>query len=191
MTRLVSATLALSLSLASWSATQAEKYNFVLIMADDLGANQISPYSDQGVATPHLEQMARQGMQFDTCYATPNCSVTRMMLMTGRYGFRTGWCEFLERPYSPQPGTPQFDIGAAEITFADLLKRQGYVTGIAGKWQLPGSPEDRIFDCGFDTYRMWRWKHPLPDSAASTDPQATASLHLPKKSNRYWDPEVI
>jgi arylsulfatase A len=170
--------------------------NFVVIMADDLSAGELGCYGHPRQKTPSLDQLAKQGIRFRTCYATPNCSPTRMMLMTGRYGFRTGWCSFLERTYSPRPGTPQFDIGQAEITFADILKKRGYATGIAGKWQLPGSPANRIFDCGFDTYCMWMWKHGLPDLDPVTgkdrlpyDPRK--SLHSRKKANRYWHPGVM
>ncbi len=170
--------------------------NFVIIMTDDLGASQLSCYGNREIQTPQLDRLAAQGMRFRTCYATPNCSVTRMMLMTGRYGFRTGWYNFLEREYSPLPDSPQFDIGRSEITFADLVKQRDYATGIAGKWQLPGTPENRIYDCGFDDYCMWMWKHQLPQDKsgsgkgkAAYDPQQ--SLHAFKKSNRYWDPAVM
>lgn len=186
----------LALLVCDLGSLPAASPNFVVIMTDDLGASQLSCYGSQEIKTPQLDQLASQGMRFQTCYATPNCSVTRMMLMTGRYGFRTGWYNFLEREYSPRPGSPQFDIGRAEITFADLLKQQGYATAIAGKWQLPGTPENRIFDCGFDEYFMWMWKHQLPQSSAKTG-QGTStydplqSLHSFQKTNRYWDPAVM
>jgi arylsulfatase A len=170
--------------------------NIVVIMADDVGAGELACYGNPDTQTPHLDRLADEGVRVSTCYATPNCSSTRMMLMTGRYGFRTGWYNFLEREYSPEPGSPKFDIGRAEITFADVLKERGYATGIAGKWQLPGSPRDRIYDCGFDTYCMWMWKHQLPDIDPQTGRDRTpydphASLHDPPKANRYWDPAIM
>lgn len=178
------------------SVLSAKSPNFVVIMADDLGAAELGCYGHQEHKTPHLDRLADEGVRFRTCYATPNCSSTRIMLMTGRYGFRTGWYNFLERKYSPAPGTRQFDIGQAEVTFADLLKLRGYATGIAGKWQLPGSPTNRIYDCGFDTYCMWKWKHQLPDIDPKTGRdrrpyQPTRSLHLDPKTERYWNPGVM
>lgn len=186
----------LVLLLGSSGSLSAASPNFVIIMTDDLGASQLSCYGNQEIQTPQLDRLAEQGMRFRTCYATPNCSVTRMMLMTGRYGFRTGWYNFLEREYAPQPGSLQFDIGRSEITFADLVKQRGYATGIAGKWQLPGTPENRIYDCGFDDYCMWMWKHQLPQSDSGSGKGKNAydplqSLHAFKKSNRYWDPAVM
>ncbi|MGE0378928.1 MAG: sulfatase-like hydrolase/transferase [Planctomycetaceae bacterium] len=178
-------------------AVAANPSNFVVIMADDLGAGELGCYGHPEHHTPQLDRLADEGVRFRTCFATPNCSPSRMMLMTGRYGFRTGWYDFLERELSPAPGSPQFDIGEAEITFADVLKSRGYATGIAGKWQLPGSPANRIYDCGFDTYCMWMWKHPLPDIDPVTGVDRTpydpaASLHAGQgRGNRYWDPDIM
>lgn len=179
------------------SSAVARPPSFVVIMADDLGAGELARYGHPEHRTPQLDRLADEGMRFRTCYATPNCSPTRIMIMTGRYGFRTGWFNFLERKYSPVPGSPQFDIGQAEITFADVLKSQGYITGIAGKWQLPGSPARRISDCGFDTHCMWMWKHPLTDidpvtGADRTPYDPSESLHEGKgRANRYWDPGIM
>jgi arylsulfatase A len=177
--------------------TAASAPNFVVIMADDLGAGELGCYEHAQHRTPSLDRLAGDGVRFQTCYATPLCSPSRILVMTGRYGFRTGWFDFLERRYSPVPGSPQFDIGQAEVTFADVLKQSGYATAIAGKWQLPGSPADRVYDCGFDSYRIWRWKHSLPDIDPATgrdrapyDP--TASLQTgPGRGNRDWDPDII
>ncbi len=172
--------------------------NFVVIMADDLGAGELACYGHSEHQTPQLDQLADEGIRFRTCYATPVCSPTRVMIMTGRYGFRTGWFNFLERRHSPVPGSPQFDIGSAEVTFADVLKQRGYVTGIAGKWQLPGSPANRISDCGFDTHCMWLWRHPLPDIDPATgkdrtayDPRQSLFASKAKRANRYWHPGIM
>ncbi len=179
------------------SPAAAAPPNIVLIMADDLGAGELGCYGHPEHQTPQLDQLAKQGLRYQTCYATPKCTSTRMLIMTGRYGFRTGWFDFLEDKYSPLPGSPQFDIGAAELTFADILKQKNYATGIAGKWQLPGSPQNRIFDCGFDTYCMWLWKHELPDIDPVTgidrvkfDPNQ--SLQAKKgRAKRYWHPGIM
>lgn len=186
-----------SASLFASSLPADGRPNFVVIMADDLGADELACYGNPQHSTPHLDRLAADGMRFQTCFATPLCSPSRVLVMTGRYGFRTGWFDFLEREYSPAPGSPQFDIGQAELTFADVLRQRGYATGITGKWQLPGSPADRVYDCGFDSYRIWMWKHRLPDIDPATgrdrapyDP--TASLQTGKgRGNRYWDPDII
>lgn len=151
--------------------------NFVLIMADDLGAPELGCYGNTAHHTPRLDRLAETGVRFETCWATPLCSSTRVELMTGRYGFRTGWYTLIGRPYAPPDR-----IDADEQTFADMLKPRGYVSGLAGKWQL-GTINDHprmIFDSGFDAYYTWAW------------------IELPTNANfpgsprqRYWHPAVI
>ena len=62
--------------------------NVVLILADDFGRELLTSYGGQsGYDTPHLDRMAREGMQLNTCYATPMCVPSRVELLTGRYSF--------------------------------------------------------------------------------------------------------
>ena len=107
-------------------------------------------------------------MRFKTCYATPLCSPSRVEIMTGRYGFRTGWNNLIGRPYAPPEDSPQFDIGSAQFTFADLLKSKGYATALAGKWQLSGELPTLVTDCGFDEYRIWAYTENLPQGVTHT-----------------------
>ena len=141
--------------------------NFIVILADDLGAKELGCYGNSEHKTPNLDRLAREGMRFETCYAEPICSPTRVTLMTGQYGFRTGYFNLMGRPYTPLPGTPDYDV-AEKFTFADLLKPRGYATALSGKWQLPGVIPDLIHDCGFDTYRMWAYTHNLPKGVTHT-----------------------
>src|SRR5262249_28934594 len=83
------------------AAEPSSRYNFVVILADDLGAAELACYGNHDHQTPHLDRLAHEGMRFRTCYSTPICSPSRVMLMTGRYGFRTGWYNFIGRPGSP------------------------------------------------------------------------------------------
>ncbi len=164
----------------------AERPNFVIIMADDLGAAELGCYGNRRHHTPELDQLAADGMRFRTCYSTPLCSPTRIMIMTGRYAFRTGWFNFYGRVNSPKKGSPAEDIGEHEITFGDILKSAGYATGIAGKWQLPGTPENRIRDCGFDEHCMWLWLHDLADGT-----KHSGGFERPGKPDRFWHPGVM
>src|SRR5215217_3049655 len=65
--------------------------NIILILADDLGAKELSCYGSREHRTPNLDRMAAQGTRFETFYVMPKCTPTRMALMTGQYGFRTGF----------------------------------------------------------------------------------------------------
>lgn len=161
--------------------------NFLVILADDLGAPELGCYGNTEHRTPHLDRLASEGMRFETCYATPICSPTRVALLTGQYGFRTGWFNLIGSPYSPKPESPDYDVGA-RLTFADVLKRRGYATALAGKWQLSGEPATVIRDCGFDTYRMWAYLHNLPPGVVHNGGFEDKGKTKPA---RYWNPCLV
>ena len=69
----------------------AEKPNVILIMADDIGAEGLGCYGSTIYTTPHLDRMAREGARFENAYATPLCTPTRVMIMSGLYPNRTGF----------------------------------------------------------------------------------------------------
>lgn len=162
--------------------------NFIVIMADDLGAKELGCYGHAEHRTPNLDALAASGMQFRTCYATPICSSSRVLIMTGRYGLHTGWHNFMLRAYSPQRSSPQFDLGTSEITFAEVLKPLGYRTALAGKWQLSGDLPDRIHECGFDEYRIWAYKEYLPPGVEHTGAYEGKEKN---RTARYWHPCVM
>jgi arylsulfatase A len=161
--------------------------NFIVLLADDLGAKELGCYGNKEIKTPNLDRLAAEGTRFETCYATPLCSPTRVLLMTGQYGFRTGWFSLIGRPYSPQPSSPEYEIGK-KVTFAKVLKTRGYATAMAGKWQLPGEHPNLIRECGFDEYRMWAYTHNVPKGEKHTgafeDRKGT-------KTSRYWNPCIV
>src|SRR6187455_937332 len=106
------------------------KPNVILILADDLGAECLNSYGGTSYKTPNLTALAKSGLQFQNCFATPLCSPSRVELMTGRYGFRTGWTQLIES------GTDEYFDPKKEKTFGAMMKEAGYATGLAGKWQL-------------------------------------------------------
>ncbi|HJT80153.1 MAG TPA: sulfatase-like hydrolase/transferase, partial [Chthoniobacterales bacterium] len=161
--------------------------NFLIILVDDLGAGDLECYGNIDNKTPNIDRLAVEGTRFELCYATPNCTPSRVMLLTGQYGFRTGWFSLIGRPYSPRPDSPEFDIGK-KFTFAKLLKARGYATSLSGKWQLPGELPDLIRECGFDEYRMWAYRHNLPPGANYTD---LSQAKNPDKTSRYWQPCIV
>ena len=136
-----------------------ETPNVILIMADDVGIEAFGSYGSKQYKTPNLDRLAREGVQFSHAYSNPLCTPSRVSIMTGKSNVRN-----------------YVDFGAltpGQYTFAHLFKEAGYVSAIAGKWQLQGSenaegtlPED----AGFDTYRLW---------------------HTPNTARpRYWTPSI-
>jgi arylsulfatase A len=161
--------------------------NFVVVLADDIGAKELGCYGNTVHSTPRLDQLAKEGMRFETCWATPLCTPTRVMLMTGQYGIHSGYFHMFGNPWSPRPDSPEYAHGD-KLTFADVLKTKGYATGLAGKWQLSGEHPTLIHDCGFDTYRMWAYTHNLPDGVKHTGRYEGAAGG---RTARFWHPCIV
>jgi arylsulfatase A-like enzyme len=126
-------------------ATQvfAEKPNIVFILADDLGYGDLACYGAKDAATPHIDQMAREGAKFTSCYVAPVCSPTRAALMTGCIAQRVGIGGVLF-PRNNHGLNPD------EQTLPELLKAQGYATAIIGKWHLGNQDMFQPLNHGFD-----------------------------------------
>jgi arylsulfatase A len=129
--------------------------NVVFILADDLGWSDLGCYGADLHETPHLDQLAREGVRFTQAYAMPVCSPTRASILTGRHAARlhfTIWREGALQPPRDQPLLPPptiADLPASEATVAEILKGAGYLTFHAGKWHLGDaahSPETHGFD---------------------------------------------
>ncbi|MEC7776238.1 MAG: sulfatase-like hydrolase/transferase, partial [Planctomycetota bacterium] len=121
--------------------------NIVLILADDVGCEPIGAYGGERWKTPHIDALAGSGMRFDYCFSMPVCHPTRLCLMTGKYPFRlkSGW------------GT--FPRAEEKQSLAAVLKRAGYRTAIAGKWQLclMKKDTDQPARMGFDEWSVFGW----------------------------------
>lgn len=174
---------------AQLKAPNGKPYNFVVILADDLGAAELGCYGHKDHRTPRIDRLAKEGMRFRTCFATPICSPSRVMLMTGRYGFRTGWYHLTGRPYSPTYANPAYDLGSSETTFADVLRMHGYLTLLVGKWQLTGTVPTLVHDCGFDHYLMWAYKNNLPPGVEHKGRWEGKVGN--SNTARYWHPSLM
>lgn len=140
-------------------ATAEVPPNIIYILADDLGYGDLSCYGQTKFSTPHLDQLARDGMRFTRHYSGSTvCAPSRSVLMTGLHTGHTpirGNQEVKPEGQSPMP--------AATISLAERLKEVGYVTGSFGKWGLgyPGSEGDPL-NQGFDHffgYNCQRYAH--------------------------------
>src|SRR5690606_21124389 len=115
----------------------------LLIMTDDQGVWDLGSSGNRDIDTPALDSLARESVQFTRHYAAPVCSPTRAGLMTGRYALRTGL-------YNTRFGGDSLGLG--EITLAELLKTEGYRTGLFGKWHLGRYPGYQPHQRGFDEF---------------------------------------
>lgn len=155
---LLAVLLAVSLGEEAAETGNDVRPNFILMMVDDLGIGDIGCFGNDTIRTPNIDRLAREGVKLTQhIAAAPLCTPSRAAFMTGRYALRSGLGSrgrvqvilFL----GGSGGLPQ-----SEITFAKLLQRQGYSTGIVGKWHLGVSCESREDHChhpnqhGFDYF---------------------------------------
>lgn len=119
----------------------------MVILADDLGYNDVGVYDSQFIKTPHIDQLARNGVRLTDAYVSAAvCSPSRAGLYTGRYQPRFGY------EYNPTYHDAELGLPTNETTLANMMKQAGYVTGLIGKWHL-GKPEQyHPLNRGFDEF---------------------------------------
>lgn len=178
--------------LAEQNNAQPDKPNVIILLADDLGKYEVSSYGAEHISTPNIDQIGAEGVVFEEGYVTaPTCAPSRAGIMTGRvqnrYGFETqlmefyptNMIEFLSGKYLTNTGDfvmtskPVYPrewqvhkqgVPPTEINLAEILKSNGYATGITGKWHLGSShrhaPEDRGFDYQYGFHGAFSWFTP-------------------------------
>ena len=136
------------LTFASVSIQGAEsKTNVVLIMADDLGYNDLSCYGSKTINTPILDDLAQQGIRLTSFYSGCTiCTPSRMALLTGCYPVRTGWKGGVVG-YGLKPNN---GLAPQAMTIAEIFKPAGYQTALIGKWHLGDTLELAPDKQGFD-----------------------------------------
>jgi arylsulfatase A-like enzyme len=154
----------------SEKATADNRPNIIFIMADDLGYADLGCYGQKRIATPHIDQLASEGVRFTQVYAGSTvCAPSRSVLMTGQHlghtTVRGNSSAFMVSESNPQGRVPLAD---SDITVAEVLKEAGYVTGITGKWGLgePGTegiPNKQGFDAWFGYLNQRKAHRYFPD----------------------------
>jgi arylsulfatase A-like enzyme len=141
-----------SLFIASSALSSAEtkQPNILFFVVDDLGWADLGCYGSSFYETPHIDQLAKNGMLFTDAYsASPVCSPSRMSIQTGRYSVRIGMTDWIQgRYHDPEqrrriqnnapvlPVDNEFNMTLDEVTIAEVLKQHGYQTAFLGKWHI-------------------------------------------------------
>jgi len=120
--------------------------NIVLIFTDDQGYNDVGVYGADDIATPYLDQMAKEGTMLTSYYsAQAVCSASRAGILTGCYPNRIS----IHNALGPDN---THGINASETTLAEMLKAKGYATAIFGKWHLGHHAKFLPTQHGFDEW---------------------------------------
>ena len=131
------------LSFAMLHAASPAKPNIVFILADDLGFAEIGANGSDRYKTPNIDSLAKTGIRFNHFYTVPLCGPSRALILTGRYGFRSGAVT------QDACGSILRTGDKAEVMVPTVLKKAGYATAMIGKWgQI--LPSGDATDWGFD-----------------------------------------
>lgn len=180
-------------SLPSPAVAHGRPWNVVLIVADDMGWNQVGYHGFEWYETPNIDRIAREGLQFRHAYsAAPICSPTRAALLTGRAPARLHLTDYI-------PGNPHLDkplvtpqqipcLPLEETTISEMLRPLGYVSGHFGKWHLgldyyyrPGrlfDPASQGFDEVYTAKKPEDGLSPPPPDAHSADAITERAVHF-------------
>ena len=129
--------------------THSSRPNIVLILMDNFGYGEVGVYGGgalRGAATPNIDSIARDGYQLTNFNVEAECTPSRAALMTGRYGIRT------RLQHDSPPRGIWYGISAWEVTLAEILRAEGYATGMFGKWHLGDEIGRYPTDQGFDEW---------------------------------------
>ena len=145
-------TIALLLFTAALQSADTATPNIIVIFCDDLGYGDLGCYDSTKNRTPHVDQLAADGMMFTDFYSSsPVCTPSRASLMTGCYPRRVGMHEDFTGHWVLIPRSRR-GLNPEEVTVAEVLKLQGYATACVGKWHLGDQPQHLPTEHGFDFY---------------------------------------
>ena len=147
----LSGLMLLTLVLNSITASDGNqnRYNLIVIMTDNHGPWTLGCYGNQDVLTPHIDQLASEGMTFEKAFASNSvCSPTRATFLTGLMPSQHGVHNWLH-PNRLQMGPDAQSTMADFTSLGDVLNAAGYACGLVGKWHLGDNMHPQE---GFDSY---------------------------------------
>ncbi len=127
----------------------SERLNIISIVTDDQGEWSLGCYGNKDSRTPNMDRLAREGARFLNAFTvTPVCSPSRATFMSGRYGTQLGITDYL----APVEETAGAGLFVNAQTWPEVLQKNGYATGLVGKWHLGNKPEFHPTKRGFSFF---------------------------------------
>ena len=136
-------------SLLQANGEKQTRPNIILILTDDVSADELSPYGG-AIPMPNLQKLAEDGVLFRNAWATPVCAPSRAMLMTGKYPHHTG---YYDNPVAPEV---PFWKDPRHLPVLKMMKQAGYATSMIGKIH-PGNESDAARLGAEDSLINWYW----------------------------------
>ena len=163
--------------------------NILLIVADDLGYEKLGCYGNLNDITPNLDQMAREGTLFTRAYTSPVCTPSRMSIYTGTYAPRHKYNTVLP----VHLGSKEFVDFKMQTTYAQLLRNEGYLTAVTGKWQLAALEfyPQHCRDAGFDSWFVWQIWHNNEKTTRHWNSTYNHDGRIRKDIDTRFGPDVI
>ena len=166
--------------------------NIIFFLVDDLGWADVGCYGSTFHETPHIDQLAREGIRFDNAYSTCHvCSPSRASILTGKYPARTDLTEWLggrpERDFEKLHSAQKLmSLPDEEITLAETLKQHGYTTANYGKAHLRKDPKTYGFD---EAITGWvrSYFHPFSPQYAKSLPAKKGDYYTDKLTDAALD----
>ncbi|MEN9360363.1 MAG: Arylsulfatase [Verrucomicrobiota bacterium] len=163
--------------------------NIIVILADDLGWNELGCIGGARFPSPNLDRLAQNGLRFSQAYANgANCQPSRACLLSGNTTPRHEVYAVSSTDRGPDgpkrlvPVPNRDGLAIADITLADALKSAGYATGHFGKWHLAGKtgalPTQQGFDLSYDSFGEGPLKegHEGNEKGPPSDPKGVHAL---------------
>ncbi|UMB54069.1 sulfatase-like hydrolase/transferase [Lutibacter sp. A64] len=131
---------------------QSEQPNILFILCDDLGYADVGFNGSKDIITPHMDELAANGMIFTSAYAAHSfCGPSRASILTGRYSQEIG-TPFNLHSNSSMNDDDNMGIPTEETFMSNILQDAGYYTSALGKWHLGSAPKYHPNNRGFDNY---------------------------------------
>ncbi|XP_055906140.1 arylsulfatase B [Eupeodes corollae] len=174
MTTMMMTMALIGLTYANSNQKHFKPPNIVILMADDMGIDDVSFHGQKQHITPNIDALAYHGRMLNHLYTPPMCTPSRSALMTGKYPFHTGTQHFVIGNEEP------WGLPLNFTTIAEVFNEAGYATNLIGKWHLGFSekeylPTYRGFDShygylgGFIDYYQRMALMPLPNASIGYD----------------------